>query len=189
VDSLPNFIGIHIHLLLIAHQQDFAQTEESIIISRNPNNRGNTMRTLLCLTLFTTCLLTFLSFSSSLANSGVLAVRYNTQIGADDEQAKWNAHINNQAYLRELEQGRRFQTMNYPRSSSTVIINRSGNYNCRYRACDSWGFNYKSGSTSFSYQEGYQPTRIMPVFIVPHIKQPYKKPYHHPAHRRHMYKK
>lgn len=106
-------------------------------------------------------------------------ITYSNPEEVDKEQAKWNSHINNQAYLQELKERRRIQAQQYPHGNTTIIIKRDGYRDCYYRSCDSWGVQYQSGDTSFSYQEGYQPTEVYPIIIVPTGKKRYSRsPYH-----------
>ena len=99
----------------------------------------------------------------------------------DDQQARWNSHIDNQAYLKRMRQARQYSSATPSMGPGIIVIDRQGNRDCRYRDCDSWSVQYETGNSSFSYKEGYRPTRVVPVIIVPqHYGYP---PSPRPRHR------
>lgn len=77
-------------------------------------------------------------------------------------EENWNSHIDNQAYLRDYKERRRVG----PRAP-VIIINRNSGNCCQYRYCDSWGVDYRTGSSSFTYYENYRPNRYHPIYIYP----------------------
>lgn len=142
------------------------------------------MRTLCLNTVFTLSFIFTATLHANMAIAQQPGITYNTVDEVDDEQAKWNSHINNQAYLQELEERRRVQAQRYLYGNTTIIINKSANHDCYNRPCDSWGVQYQSEDSSLSYQEGYQPTKIYPIIIVPNARKRYNPtPYYGPPAR------
>lgn len=112
-----------------------------------------------------------------------LKVQSSTVNAEEQGYENWNSHINNQAYLQQLQR----QNNSSSSHNSTVIVlqrekqsslsrSRSNRHNnCIYLGCDSWGAQYQSNNFSFSYQEGYRPNRDINIYIKNPKPEHYKK--------------